>query len=109
MLAPWQLRRTTEAMASLSDGDVSLSDLASLCGLSVSYFVRAFKQSTGDPPYRWMLRHRVERSKSLLAHSDVALADIAVICRFADQSHFTRMFKSFVGVTPAAWRRNAKF
>jgi transcriptional regulator GlxA family with amidase domain len=56
-----------------------------------------------------MLRHRVERSKSMLQHSDVALAEIAGLCGFADQSHFTRMFKSFVGMTPAAWRRTAKF
>jgi AraC-like DNA-binding protein len=109
MLAPWQLRRATDAMLSLADDEVSLKDLAALCGLSVSYFVRAFKQSTGDPPYRWILRHRVERSKSMLASTDTALAEIAVLCGFADQSHFTRMFKSFVGVTPAAWRRAAKF
>jgi len=109
VLAPWQLRRVTEAMMSLSDDEVSLKDLAALCGLSVSYFVRAFKQSTGEPPYRWILRHRVERSKSMLAHSDAGLAEIAVSCGFADQSHFTRMFKSFVGMPPAAWRRTAKF
>ncbi|MBW6424226.1 AraC family transcriptional regulator [Rhizobium sp. XQZ8] len=108
MLAPWQLRRATEAIAGMSEEEVSLKDLASQCGLSVSYFVRAFKQSTGEPPYRWMLRHRVERSKSMLADSGASVAEIAILCGFADQSHFTRMFKAFVGVTPAAWRRTAK-
>ncbi len=107
-LAPWQLRRATEAMMSLTDDDVSLKDLAADCGLSVSYFVRAFKQSTGDPPYRWMLRHRIERSKPMLVYTEATLAEIAIVCGFADQSHFTRMFKSFVGVTPAAWRRSIK-
>jgi AraC-like DNA-binding protein len=108
MLAPWQLRRATEAMTSLPVDDLSLGELASQCGLSVSYFVRAFKQSTGDPPHRWMLRHRIERSKPLLAQSEATLAEIAVLCGFADQSHYTRMFKSFVGVTPAIWRRTTK-
>jgi AraC family transcriptional regulator len=108
MLAPWQLRRATEAMTALGEGDVSLKDLASECGLSVSYFVRAFKMSTGDPPHRWMLRYRVENSKSLLAQTEAPLAEIALACRFADQSHFTRIFKSFVGMTPAAWRRAIK-
>lgn len=104
-LADWQLRRAKEAMASIADDDLSLAELARHCGLSVSYFVRAFKMTTGDPPHRWMLRERVERSKAFLAHSDTSVAEIAVGCGFADQSHFTRMFKSFVGVTPAAWRR----
>ncbi|WEZ85973.1 AraC family transcriptional regulator (plasmid) [Rhizobium sp. 32-5/1] len=107
-LADWQLRRAKEAMTSIAEEDLSLAELARHCGLSVSYFVRAFKMTTGDPPHRWMLRERVERSKGFLAHADASLAEIAVGCGFADQSHFTRMFKSFVGVTPAAWRRAMK-
>lgn len=107
-LAPWQLRRATEAMATQGDADLSLKELASACGLSVSYFVRAFKATTGDPPHRWIMRHRVERSKSLLCDSHTPLAEIAVICGFADQSHFTRVFRTFVGVSPAAWRRAIK-
>ena len=104
MLAPWQLRRAMEAMTSRLDADVSLKMLAAESGLSVSYFIRAFKASTGDPPHRWMLRHRIERSKALLGRTDVSLAEVAVSCGFADQSHFTRVFKSFVGVSPAAWQ-----
>ncbi|MDR3376845.1 MAG: AraC family transcriptional regulator [Ancalomicrobiaceae bacterium] len=107
-LAPWQLRRATEAMASLADGDLSLKELAAQCRLSVSYFVRAFKNTTGDPPHRWLLRYRVERSKSLLAHTEATLAEIAISCGFADQSHFTRVFKSFVGIPPAAWQRMSR-
>jgi AraC-like DNA-binding protein len=107
-LAPWQLRRVTEAMSALSDDDLSLKGLAALCGLSVSYFVRAFKVTTGDSPHRWILRHRVECCKTMLANPELTLADIAVACGFADQSHFTRIFKSFVGITPAAWRRSIK-
>jgi AraC-like DNA-binding protein len=107
-LAPWQFRRATEAMSSLSDDDLSLKELAAHCGLSVSYFVRAFKATTGDSPHRWILRHRIECSKAMLAHGNSSLIEIAAGCGFADQSHFTRMFKSFVGVTPAAWRRSVK-
>ncbi|MDR3375061.1 MAG: AraC family transcriptional regulator [Ancalomicrobiaceae bacterium] len=107
-LAPWQFRRATEAMSSSLDADVCLKELASQCRLSVSYFVRAFKNTTGDPPHRWLLRYRVERSKSLLAHTEATLAEIAISCGFADQSHFTRVFKSFVGIPPAAWQRRSR-
>ena len=108
MLAPWQFRRATQMMTSLSDDDLSLKELASQCGLSVSYFVRAFKATTGDSPHRWILRHRIECSKAMLAHGEASLVEVAATCGFADQSHFTRMFKSFVGITPAAWRRSVR-
>jgi AraC-like DNA-binding protein len=108
-LAPWQLRRATEMMTSLSDDNLSLKELAANCGLSVSYFVRAFKASTGDSPHRWILRHRIECSKAMLIHGEAALVEIAARCGFADQSHFTRIFRSFVGITPSAWRRSARF
>ncbi len=107
-LAPWQLRRAQEAMMSQAETNVSLKEIASACGLSVSYFIRAFKATTGDPPHRWMMRHRVERAKSLLADTDATLSDIAMTCAFADQSHFSRVFRAFVGGSPAAWRRAIK-
>lgn len=107
-LAPWQFRRAAEIMTSFSDDDLSLRELAAQCGLSVSYFIRAFKATTGDSPHRWILRHRIECSKVMLSHGNATLIEIAAHCGFADQSHFTRMFKSFVGITPAAWRRSVK-
>lgn len=107
-LARWQLRRVTEAMTSIQDIDLSLKELAAHCGLSVSYFIRAFKATTGDSPHQWILRHRIEKSKVMLARDGSTLVEVAVCCGFADQSHFTRMFKSFVGVTPAVWRRAIK-
>ena len=105
-LAPWQLRRATEAMQSNLDCDVTLSELAAECGLSLSYFTRAFKRSTGDPPHRWLLRQRVEHAKMLLRDRGIPLADVAVLCGFADQSHFTRVFRAHTGEAPGIWRRN---
>ena len=104
-LAPWQARRAIDMMTALTDEDLSLKELAAQCGLSVSYFVRAFKATTGDSPHRWILRHRIDCSKVMLAEGQLTLVEIAARCGFADQSHFTRMFKSFVGIPPSAWRR----
>ena len=46
--------------------DPSIAEVANECGLSASYFCRAFKQATGVPPYRWLIKQRVERAKELL-------------------------------------------
>ena len=66
-------------------GDITLSGLANECGLSLSYFTRAFKRSTGDAPHRWLLRQRVQHAKTLLRGTQMSLAEIAIVCGFADQ------------------------
>ncbi|NEV01040.1 helix-turn-helix domain-containing protein [Bradyrhizobium uaiense] len=105
-LAPWQRRRVEETLAADLEGDISLADLANDCGLSTSHFSRAFRQSTGLSPHQWLLRHRVDRAKSLLPDRKLSLSDIALACGFADQSHFTRVFARLAGISPGAWRRN---
>ena len=104
-LAPWQVRCATEFMIDRLGEDISLSEPAAVCGLSPNYFARAFKQSVGTPPHRWLLLQRVLRSKSLLRDADRPLSEIASACGFADQSHFTRVFTSVVGTSPGAWRK----
>jgi AraC family transcriptional regulator len=104
-LAPRKLQRVTDLMLANLERDVSLSELAAECKLSHSYFTRAFKRSTGESPHRWLLRQRVERAKELLREGDVALSEIAIACGFADQSHFTRVFRSLAGASPGSWRR----
>jgi AraC-like DNA-binding protein len=105
-LAPWQMKRIEEALAANLKGDVSLADLASDCGLSVSHFGRAFRQSTGVSPHQWLLKQRVDQAKSLLRDRSLTLADVALSCGFSDQSHFTRVFARMTGASPGAWRRN---
>ncbi len=107
-LAPWQVRCATDLMIERLGEDLSLSDIAHVCGLSPNYFARAFKQSVGSPPHRWLLLQRVLRAKSLLRDVDRSLSDIAAACGFADQSHFTRVFTSIVGASPGAWRKQVQ-
>jgi AraC-like DNA-binding protein len=105
MLTPLQERRVTSRLLDDLAGDPSLSELAALCGLSRSYFIRAFKQITGMPPHRWLLMQRVKRAKDLLRRTKMPIADIAVACGFADQSHLTRVFSKTFRISPGAWQR----
>jgi AraC-like DNA-binding protein len=61
------------------------------CGPSRGYFIRGFKKTTGKAPHQWILSQRVERARGLLMKTDMSLADVALACGFADQSHFTRV------------------
>jgi AraC family transcriptional regulator len=104
-LAPWQGRRTAEMIGESLDGKIHLSDMARECGLSVSHFTRAFRQSFNMSPYRWLLERRIDRAKALLIAGDLPTADIAMQSGFSDQAAFTRAFSRIVGDSPGRWRR----
>lgn len=104
-LAPWQLRRIEAFMEAHLGGDPSIHELARECCLSPSYFARAFAQSTGLPPHRWLLKMRVEKAKELLLAGDMDIAQIALACGFFDQSHLSRVFVRWEGCGPGRWRR----
>ncbi|WP_456741191.1 MULTISPECIES: helix-turn-helix domain-containing protein [unclassified Bradyrhizobium] len=106
-LAPWQVKRSCERLDSDLGGQFSLQQVAAELGLSVSHFSRAFRISTGLPPHQWLLRQRVKAAKQLMSVRDLPLSEIAISAGFANQSHFTKVFSAQVGVSPAAWRREA--
>jgi AraC-like DNA-binding protein len=103
-LTPWQERRAKEVLMQMVGSDLSMADVAAACKLSRSAFTRAFKESTGETPYRWLRCYRVRKAKEMLAGSRT-IADIAQLCGFADQSHLTREFTGLLGLSPGAWRR----
>jgi len=104
-LPPRQLKRITDYISGNASGCVHVDELASLVGLSPSHFSRAFKISTGVPPYRWLLNVRAREAQKLLLDSDMPLAEIALETGFCEQGHFTRAFRAATGTTPAAWRK----
>lgn len=104
-LAPWQIKRACERLESDLGEAPSLQQIAAEVDLSVSHFSRAFRISTGLPPHRWLMHQRVKAAKQLLTVRDLPLSEIAISAGFANQSHFTRVFSSVVGVSPGAWRR----
>lgn len=82
------------------DQNISLADLAGVAHLSEFHFARLFKQTTGLPPYQFVIHQRVERAKRLIAAGQLSLVQIAIEVGFSDQSQLNRHFKRVVGVTP---------
>lgn len=103
-LSGHRLRSCLEHIESNLHRDVPLDELAAVTGLSTTHFARAFRKSLGEPPNRYFRRRRIERAKRLL-DSDQGIAQIALDCGYAAQSHFTTAFKQQTMTTPAAWRR----
>jgi AraC family transcriptional regulator len=104
-LAAWQVRKVTEYMKTHLSERVRVSDLARQVGLSTSSFSRAFKVSMSTSPHKWQLSERILTAQIMLREGPGSLAEVALATGFAEQSHFARVFKEMVGVTPGAWQR----
>ncbi|TCU80642.1 AraC family transcriptional regulator [Bradyrhizobium sp. R2.2-H] len=105
-LAPWQERRAKEIMRVRLSSNLTIADVAAECKLTPSHFARSFRRSTGVAPHQYLSQLRIEEAKRMMLTTKLPLADIALICGFADQSYFTRVFSRSVGASPGAWRRD---
>ncbi len=87
--------------------DISLGDIASHVNLSEYHFNRMFHQATGMSPYGYLLYRKIRRSADvLLSENNVTTATYSA--GFYDQSHFIRLFKKHIGVTPGNYLRANK-
>jgi AraC family transcriptional regulator len=103
-LAAGTLRRLREYIEAHLGEALSITDLATLAGLSPYHFARAFKRSTGQSPHGYLLGQRIARAKAALAAGQTP-AEVASLCGFSSQSHFTERFRAEMGVTPGQFRR----
>ncbi len=99
------IRRAQEFLRAHAPEDLSLDQAAAVAGLSRFHFLRLFRRTVGVPPHLYLIQCRTERARRAV-RSGVPLATAALEAGFADQSHFTRWFRAFYGVSPSAWRRS---
>jgi len=78
-------------------------ELEAITGLSRYDLARQFRLVLGTSPYRYLLIRRLELAREQM-HRGRPLADVALEAGFADQAHFTRVFRSAVGLTPGRYR-----
>jgi AraC-like DNA-binding protein len=86
---------------------LTLTELAELAGLSIWRFATVFRQQVGTSPHRYICRLRVERAQALMREG-VPAATAASEAGFYDQSHLSRHFKSFCGMTPGQYLTAAR-
>jgi AraC-like DNA-binding protein len=105
-LPKWRLKRVVDYIDANLGEPITLADLAAATALSPMHFAAQFRMSTGVRPREYLLRRRVERAQELLLQPDSSIVDVALSVGFQTQSHFTTVFKRFVGDTPHQWRRS---
>lgn len=100
---PFVERSLAELDADLEDAK-RLSDLARRQGLSPFHLQRTFVRHVGLTPSQARVVARVRASRLRLADG-MRPTEVAYLCGFADQSHLTRTFATFMGVTPKRYQR----
>jgi AraC-like DNA-binding protein len=84
--------------------DLTISELASLSGRSLSSFKREFRTVFKETPANYIQKRRVERAQQLLEISTLTVAEICFQVGFNDVSHFSKVFKKNTGVNPTTYR-----
>ena len=84
--------------------DLSVEEIADVCNLNRSYFSKLFKDSMGCPPQEFLIRMRLSKATELMKTSASSIGNIASVCGYPNQLHFSRAFKKRYGVSPREWR-----
>lgn len=87
---------------------VAVADAARAAGLSAGRISHLVTEQTGRSLVRHRLHHRIREARRLLEEGGQSCAEIAAELGFCDQSHFTRQFRSLVGLSPARYRRRLR-
>jgi len=102
--APRWLTDAEELLRTHTDECLRLSDLARAIGVHPIHLARTFRAWHGVSVGEYGRRVRIEWAAAEIARGETSLATVATEAGFADQSHFTRLFKRYVGTTPARFR-----
>ena len=105
---PTWLQRTHDLLRETPGTVPTLSDLAREAGVHPAYLARAFRSCYGSSIGVFVRRLRIEAAARDLGQSGVTIAGVALAHGFSDQSHFTRQFRRFMGLTPREYRRRSR-
>lgn len=102
----WPHAKAVDAARAFLDAcanhDVRSMELEGITGLSRFELARHFRARYGTSPYRYLILRRLDRARAML-RGGASLAESALACGFADQSHMTRQFKKAYGLSPGRW------
>jgi AraC family transcriptional regulator len=104
-MPPRWLRQARDLLHARFAGSPSLDEIAAAVGVHPAHLARVFRRQYGCTLGDYMRRLRVDFACHRMTAGDTPLIEIALAAGFADQSHFTKTFKSLVGMTPAKFQR----
>ena len=86
--------------------NLSTSELAKLCGMSISTFQRTFYNVFKQTPSKYILAQRMQKAKKLLSNKNKRISEIAYDCGYQSTATFNRLFKKSFDISPSTFRLN---
>jgi len=87
--------------------NMTISELATLSGQSISSFKRDFQKNYNDSPANYIRIKRLNEAQKLLRISTLSISEICYQVGFNDLSHFSKAFKKHIGISPAEYRERS--
>ena len=85
--------------------EMDISSLASRLGFSRAYFSSMFSQKTGESPYRYLTKIRIEKAKEFLTNYSYTVENVASLVGFSSLQRFSDAFKAHTGKSPLQYRK----
>lgn len=98
------LRRARDLADRCYEQPLDLATLAAAAGVSKYHFVRAFAETYGETPMRYLTRRRIDRAQDLLRNANLTVTEISSLVGFNSLGSFTSRFTTLVGVSPTRYR-----
>ena len=86
------------------DKKLSNSELASIVNMAPNSFARLFKEEINIILHNFIQKRKIARACNLFEHSNKTIEDVTFELGFSDRYHFSRVFKSITGITPAVYK-----
>ena len=88
--------------------DISLQELADMCGISRQHFCRVFKAKMGMRPLEYLAQKRILEAKVQLYSTEKSIADIGKDTGYRNPTYFGMVFKKYERISPSEYRNLKK-
>ena len=107
-MSDYYIKETINFIEQNFQNDISIEDVAAVCGINRSYLGRIFRASTGHSPQEFLIHYRMTKAAELLKLTTLSIGDIRSAVGYENALHFSRAFKNVYGVSPRTWREQHK-
>jgi len=99
------INKAIQFMQEYYSANISINDICKLIYLSPCHFKRVFKDFTGQTPYQYLMKIRLEKAKVILSEEEYSMEEVAKLCGFVNPKHFSTVFKRNLGMSPSEYRK----